>query len=203
MTGRIHGVPPGRTGRLWLRRRLETARRGASLLDRKLHLLHNEQSRLRAEEERSRHDWESSCARAELLLQRAALLSGRRAITLAVSPVPAEVTIRYALAAGTRYPAGAACATPEPQAFESATLAIAHQACRQAVAAATRHAAAAAAVREIDAEVGATRYRLRAIEDRWIPELERALTQVELGLEELEHSDGVRLRHLLSRPGAR
>lgn len=203
MTASIRGVPPGRTGRLWLRRRLQTARRGATVLDRKLHLLHNEQSRLRTEEQRSRRDWESSCARAEMLLRRAALLCGRRAITLAASRVPAEVTVRYGLAAGTSYPAGTACAIPEPETFESATLALAHQACGEAVAAAARQAAAAAAVRAIDAEVGATRYRLRAIEDRWIPQLERALTQVELGLEELEHSDGVRLRHLLSRPGAR
>ena len=32
-------VPPGRAGRLWLQRRLETARRGAGLLDRKLRIL--------------------------------------------------------------------------------------------------------------------------------------------------------------------
>ena len=66
------------------------------------------------------------------------------------------------------------------------------------MAAAARHAAAARAVRVIDAGAGATRYRLRAIEGRWIPRLERALSQVELALEEQEHADGVRLRQVLS-----
>jgi V/A-type H+/Na+-transporting ATPase subunit D len=197
----IPGVPPGRTGRLWLRRRLETARRGSTLLDRKLHLLLSEQDRLRAEERRTRQDWESSCARADLWLLRAALLSGRRAITLAASRIPAEVTVRYGLAGGTRYPSGITCTTPEPDTFDGATLAAARTACRDAVAAAARHAAATEAVRIIDTEAGATRYRLRAIEERWIPRLERTLTQVELGLEEQEHADGVRLLQLLGHRG--
>ena len=198
MTASMPGVPPGRTGRLWLRRRLETARRGSALLDRKLHLLLSEQHRLRAEEQRTRREWESSCATADLWLLRAALLSGRRAIALAASQAPAEVTIRYALAAGTRYPAAVTCTTPDPGTFEGPTVAAARQACRDAVAAAAQHAAAARAVSIIDTEAGATRYRLRAIENRWIPRLEHALTQVELGLEELEHADGVRLRQVLS-----
>lgn len=197
MTGSIPGVPPGRTGRLWLRRRLETARRGSTLLDRKLHLLLSEQDRLRMEERRTRQDWESSCAKADLWLLRAALLSGRRAITLAASRIPAEVTVRYGLAGGTRYPSGITCVTPEPGTFDGATLGAARKACRDAVAAAARHAAATEAVRIIDTEIGATRYRLRAIEERWIPRLERTLTQVELGLEEQEHADGVRLLQLL------
>jgi V/A-type H+/Na+-transporting ATPase subunit D len=197
VTGSIPGVPPGRTGRLWLRRRLQTARRGSTLLDRKLHLLLSEQDRLRAEERRTRQDWESSCARADLWLLRAALLSGRRSIALAASRIPTEVTIRYGLAAGTRYPSETTCATPEPDTFDGATLAAARKACCDAVAAAARHAAAAEAVRIIDTEAGATRYRLRAIEERWIPRLERTLTQVELGLEEQEHADGVRLLQLL------
>jgi V/A-type H+/Na+-transporting ATPase subunit D len=32
-------VPPGRAGKLWLTRRLQVARRGAGLLDRKLQIL--------------------------------------------------------------------------------------------------------------------------------------------------------------------
>jgi V/A-type H+-transporting ATPase subunit D len=57
-----------------------------------------------------------------------------------------------------------------------------------------RHAAATAAASTVDAEVTATRQRLRAIEDRWIPRLHAALAEVELALDELEHADGVRLR---------
>ncbi|HUK69743.1 MAG TPA: V-type ATP synthase subunit D [Streptosporangiaceae bacterium] len=201
MTGGMPGVPPGRAGRLWLRRRLETARRGSALLDRKLHLLLTEQDRLRAEEKQTRQEWDASCAKADLWLLRAELLSGRRAITLAASRLPAEVTIRYGLTAGTRYPSGITCTTPEPDTFDGPALAAARQAYKAAVASAASHAAAAEAVRIIDTDVGATRYRLRAIEERWIPRLERTLTQVELGLEELEHADGVRLRHVLSHRG--
>ena len=198
MTASMPGVPPGRTGRLWLRRRLETARRGSALLDRKLHLLLSVQDQLRAEEQRTRREWEASCAAADLWLLRAALLSGRRAIELAASRAPAEVTVSYALAAGTKYPSGVTCTTPDPGTFEAPAIAAAHKACGDAVAAAARHAAAARAVRVIDAGAGATRYRLRAIEGRWIPRLERALSQVELALEEQEHADGVRLRQVLS-----
>ena len=88
MTGSMPGVPPGRAGRLWLRRRLETARRGSALLDRKLHLLLSEQDRLRAEERQTREEWDASCAKADLWLLRAGLISGRRAITFAASRAP-------------------------------------------------------------------------------------------------------------------
>ena len=44
---------------------------------------------------------------------------------------------------------------------------------RQAHAAAVQHAAATEALRDLEAEALATRYRLRAIEDRWIPRLEQ------------------------------
>ena len=69
-----------------------------------------------------------------------------------------------------------------------------------------QYAAAAEALRVIEAEVLATRYRLRAIEDRWIPRLEQALAEVTLALEEQELSDAVRLRLAVSperRLGAR
>jgi V/A-type H+/Na+-transporting ATPase subunit D len=198
VTGGVSAVPPGRTGRLWLLRRLQTARSGSALLDRKLHILHLEQDRLRAEERRTRREWESSCATADLWLLRAALLAGRRAIELATSRVPAEVTVHYGLAAGTRYPSEVTCTTPEPESFDSPTIAVARKACREAACAAARHAAAAQAVRIIDTEAGATRYRLRAIERRWIPRLERALTEVDQGLEEQEHADGIRLRQMVS-----
>ena len=91
----------------------------------------------------------------------------------------------------------------EEEVFDGPALARARQAYRVAVSAAARHAAASAAVRMVDAEVTATRYRLHAIEDRWIPRLEHALADVEFGLEELEHADGVRLRQMLNRADRR
>jgi V/A-type H+-transporting ATPase subunit D len=49
-------------------------------------------------------------------------------------------------------------------------------------------------------EALATRHRLRAIEDRWIPRLEQALAEVTLALEDLELADAIRLR-LAGSPG--
>jgi hypothetical protein len=49
-------------------------------------------------------------------------------------------------------------------------------------------------------EALATRHRLRAIEDRWIPRLEQALAEVTLALEEQELADAIRLR-LAGSPG--
>lgn len=65
---------------------------------------------------------------------------------------------------------------------------------RAALTAAIRHAAAAAALRVIEAEALATRYRLRAVRDRWIPRLEQALAQVTFAIEEQERADAARLR---------
>ena len=50
----------------------------------------------------------------------------------------------------------------------------------------------------------ATRYRLRAIEDRWIPRLEQALAEVTFALEEQELADAARLRLAVrsGRPGS-
>ena len=65
---------------------------------------------------------------------------------------------------------------------------------RAALAAAVRHAAMAEALRIIDAETRATQQRLRAVRDRWIPRLERALAEVTLAIEEQERADAARLR---------
>ena len=65
---------------------------------------------------------------------------------------------------------------------------------RRALEAAVRHAAAAAALRVIEAETLATRYRLRAVRDRWIPRLEQALAEVTFAIEEQELADSARLR---------
>ena len=59
---------------------------------------------------------------------------------------------------------------------------------------AVRHAAAAAALRAVEAETLATRYRLRAVSDRWIPCLEQALDEVTFALEEQELADSAWLR---------
>jgi len=187
-------VPPGRAGRLWLTRRLAVARRGADLLDRKLHVLQRELDRRRGAAARAAAEWEHRQADAERWLLRAALLGGERAIRLAAAGAFAEVTISHAGTMGVRYPADATCITPPPVGGDGPALAAAREAHRAALVAAVRHAAAAEASRVLEAETVATRCRLRAIRDRWIPRLEQALAEVTFALEELERADAARLR---------
>jgi V/A-type H+/Na+-transporting ATPase subunit D len=194
-------VPPGRAGRIWLVQRLETARRGADLLDRKLRILQGELTRRQAAAAETEAGWHRCQAEAQAWLLRAALLGGQRAITLADDGQRAAVTIDYELAMGVRYPSRAACAFPSPGTWDGPVVARTREAHRAALAAAAEHAAAGAAVRVVDAEVRATRYRLRAIQDRWIPALDQALADVTFALEEQERSDAARLR-LASRPAS-
>jgi vacuolar-type H+-ATPase subunit D/Vma8 len=70
-----------------------------------------------------------------------------------------------------------------------------------ALAAAARHAAAALAV--IEAATAATRNRLRAVRDRWIPGLSQALAEVQFALEEMERDDAARLRIVRREPARR
>ena len=194
MSRRGFTVPPGRAGRLWLTRRLQVARRGADLLDRKLRILQAELARFRDSEARTAAEWDRCCADAERWLLRASMLGGERAVRLAADGPPATVTIPYAVTMGVRHPASPACVIPASATWDGPTLARTRQAHAAALEAAVRHAAAAEALRVIVTEVLATRYRLRAIEDRWIPRLEEALAEVTFALEEQELADAARLR---------
>ncbi len=194
MSTRGFTVPPGRAGRLWLVRRLQVARRGGDLLERKLLVLTGELARLREAAARTAEDWDRCCADAEQWLLRAGLLGGQRAVRLAADGQAANVTISYRLAMGVRYPASAECLTPSSTTWDGSVLTSTRQAHGAALAAAVRHAAAAEAVRVMEAEMLATRYRLRAIRDRWIPRLEQALTEVTFAIEEQELADAARLR---------
>ena len=194
MTPRKLAVPPGRAGRLWLMRRLDTARRGADLLDRKLRILQSELIRLQAAAVQTAEEWDQCQADARTWLLRAALLGGERAIRLADDGQVADVRVSYATTMGIRHPQTATCAMPPTLTWDSPVLARARQAHRAALEAAARHAAATAAVRMVDEEVRVTRYRLRAVQDRWIPRLENALAEVTFTIEELERADAARLR---------
>jgi V/A-type H+/Na+-transporting ATPase subunit D len=194
MTSPKLAVPPGRAGRIWLVRRLETARRGADLLDRKLRILQTELGRLQAVTVQTSEQWDQCQADARTWLLRAALLSGERAIRLADDGQVAAVRVSYTATMGIRHPASATCAIPPSLTWDSPVLARTRQAHRAALEAAARHAAASAAVRMVDDEVRATRYRLRAVQDRWIPRLEQALADVTFTIEELERADAARLR---------
>jgi V/A-type H+/Na+-transporting ATPase subunit D len=194
VTGRRLPAPPGRAGRLWLTRRLETARRGVGLLDRKLRILQGELARGRAAATQTAARWESCQADADRWLLRAALLNGQRAIRLAGGTQPADVTVTYTTVMGIRYPAQAGCVIPAAATWDGPVLAQARLAHRAALEAAVQHAAAAAALRILEDETAVTRYRLRAVRDRWIPHLEQALAEVTFEIEELERADAARLR---------
>ena len=193
MTGPKLAVPPGRAGRLWLERRLRVARRGADLLDRKLRILQAELDQRSAAAAQTQQEWDRCCADAERLLLRAALLGGQRAIRIAADTGVADVCISYAVTAGLRHPVSGTCAIPEPDTWAAFAVAQARSAHRAALEAAVAHAAAAAALRLIDAETAVTRYRLRAVRDRWIPRLEQARAEVIFAIDELERADNARL----------
>jgi V/A-type H+-transporting ATPase subunit D len=187
-------APPGRAGRLWLQRRLQVAQRGADLLDRKLRILQGELGGLRGSAREAAADWDRCSADAQRWLLRASLLGGERAVRVAADGLFADVTISYGTTMGVRHPVGATCAIPAPGTWDGPALAGTRQAHRAALAAAVRYAAAAEALRIIEAETLATRYRLRAIRDRWIPQLEQALAEVTLAIDEQELADAARLR---------
>lgn len=192
------GAPPGRAGRLWLRRRLLTARRGRSQLDRKLRILVPERRRLLNLADHYRQEWLAACEEANTWLRRAALLGGEDALRLAQTRQRAAVTVNWASAMGVVYPVDVRVSRGAAESellLGNAALAPATAAAWTMVEAAARVAATEEAVRRLDAEVSLTRRRLRALDQRWIPRLEDHLRDLELVLEQAELDDGIRLRH--------
>jgi V/A-type H+/Na+-transporting ATPase subunit D len=194
----LRALPPGRAGRIWLRRRLAVARRGADLLDRKLRILRVEQQRYQLLTQRSATAWTDAHREAETWLLRAALVGGERAIRLAADGTDAEVAITWTTTMGVSHPVRATCQIPERQITaptpDNTALVRAVAAYETALRAAVEHAVATAALRVVDAEVIATRRRVRAIDDRWIPRLTEAQRVLQFALDQQEHDDGVRLR---------
>ncbi len=191
-------APPGRAGRLWLQHRLATAQQGADLLDHKLRVLRAERERLAVLQERTGTEWNAASREADLWLLRGVLVGGERAIRLGADQGLVDVEIVWSRQMGVRYPTEALCTLPEPAPdsapLGNAAMVMVRECHRRALQAAVQHAAVEAAGRVLEAEERATRRRLRAIQERWIPRLRQALAEVQLKLEEDEHADGVRLR---------
>src|SRR5262245_23199149 len=103
--GEPSGLPPGRAGRTWVRHRLETADRAASLLDRKLRVLRTEQARLREQDARAEREWTEAFAEAQRWLVRSALLGGEREVRMAAATEPAALELSWRAVMGVRYPA--------------------------------------------------------------------------------------------------
>ncbi len=197
---RLH-VPPGRAGRLWLDRRLGAARRGADLLDRKLRILQAKLAESGEAAALTGAAWRTAAAEADRLLLIATLLGGQRVIRLAEPTRYADVEVEFAVTMAVRHPVNGRCTPPPgPVAWVSATVEQARVAHEAALASAVRHAVAATAERAIEAEIRVTRYRLRAITERLVPDLEEARAQVVLAIDELERSDSTRLRRQAGQP---
>jgi V/A-type H+-transporting ATPase subunit D len=186
-------VPPGRAGRLWLRRRLVVAERGLGLLQRKLQVLVREHRRLASEAERTAGEWAAACADADIWTLRVSLADGRRSLRARASP--AEVTVHWTDAMGIRYPSEAACVPADAlMALPcSAAVVAARDAARTALQTAVHHAVTREAERRVALEITGTRQRIRALEKRWIPRLNTAIHAIDLALDEMERSDAVRL----------
>ena len=203
MAGILH-APPGRAGRLWFQHRLSTAQRGADLLDQKLRILRAERERLTLQRDRSVTAWEAASHEADAWLLRGVLLGGEQSLRLAAAPARAEVRIIWEQSMGVRYPAEAICTVAEPSPDAppagNAALVAARDCYRRALQLAVEQAANETAVRILEAQETATRRRIRAIKDRWIPRLQEALADLQFKLEEEEHTDGVRLRWASGNP---
>ena len=189
-------VPPGRAGRIWLRRRLDTAERGRAQLDRKLRILLPELQRRRLQADRFDREWREACAQARTWLLRVAVLGGEDAVLGAAAAEPARVEVSWASTMGLGYPAAAELVTKPVAAVPPANAAVvpAVDAFEAALRVGVRSAAANEAVRRVEAEIAVTRRRMRALERRWMPWLRETLAEREAALEQAEREDGVRLR---------
>ncbi|HET8660851.1 MAG TPA: V-type ATP synthase subunit D [Micromonosporaceae bacterium] len=202
----LRRVPPGRAGRLWLRRRLATAEHAVDLLDRKVRILRAEQEQLRVLAGRTGAEWQARCREAERWLARAAALGGEREILLAsvATTAPgAEADVEWGSVMGARFPVRAHCRLPQPSGQErapgTAALDEAVAAYRESVVAGLAHAVAREAYRVVDAEVAETRRRLRALNDRWLPRLGAAARDLNERLEENERAETTRIRWAAAR----
>ena len=191
-------VPPGRAGRMRLRRSLEVARRGADLLDQKLRILRARHEELLRAEREAREHWHGRLGEAETWLRRGLLLDGQEALDADAPGGLAELEITWISTMGVRHPGAASCTLPErgPDRPAAANTALVHAeaACAEAVRAAAAYATAGAAARAVGDEVLGTRRRVRALRRHWIPRLEAALSHADTALEQNEHEDAVRRR---------
>jgi len=208
-------VPPGRAGRLWLRRRLASAQRSVELLDRKRQLLRRERSRLAELREETRRHWVMSCSEAETWGLRASILGGMADVVLSSAAVAgrARVDVTWRNTMGVRHPDDPRCSlpvlNPADAAASNAAVTPAADSYRRALEAGVAYAVADTSFKVLDLELRDTERRLRAIERRRVPLLEDGLRRLELHLDELEREERVvtrwaqrRRQGELDRPGS-
>ena len=196
-------IPPGRAGRIWLVRRLEIARRGAELLDRKRQVLLRELARVRTEAAAAELAWHEAAAQVALWSARAAILDGPGRLELLAHHVQqqASLELSWTNTMGARLPSVERIDIPDPPPLSalggsSATI-LAARACADATRAAAAYAALQRAEAELSAELRRAARRLRALQNRWIPQHEAALASLDLALDESQREQSARARWVL------
>jgi len=202
-------IPPGRAGRTWLVRRLEIAYRGAELLDRKRQALLREQGRVRAEAAEAERAWHEAVRQVSLWSVRAAILDGAGRLELLARHVDGQATLalRWTNLMGAQLPTIDQITVPELPPLSalggSSAAVIEARACREAVHAAARYAVAQRTEAELSAELARAARRLRALQERWIPQHEQALARLDLALDENQREQAARVRWVTRRARAR
>jgi V/A-type H+/Na+-transporting ATPase subunit D len=185
--------------------RLEIARRGAELLDRKRQALLRERARVHGEAADARRAWQDAAASAQLWSARAAILDGGGRLELLARHVgsPASLRLSRSNLMGAHLPTAEQITLPEQPELSalgsSSATVIAARACREATRAAARYAVAERAEAELSAELGRAARRLRALQQRWIPQHEQALAHLDLALDESQREQAARVRWLTHR----
>jgi V/A-type H+-transporting ATPase subunit D len=193
-------VPPGRAGQVWIRRRLETARRGIDILARKQRLLAVERELREPQAAAARTAWTDACAEAELWCARALRIGHEHQIPMVAAHLdaPASITVDWRNVMAVSIPESARCELPDlalaSASGGSSATDRAVDALADAVEKAAAHATVQRALVNIDAELLQTRRRLRLLERRRRPQLERALRESRERLEQSEREDTLRLR---------
>ncbi len=185
----------GRAAKVQVERRLETARHGARLLDRKQHILADQLERLQLDADLAVTEWEKLFRVSSLWLRRSAALDGSAQIGAAAPLGTATVLLQWGNAMGVRYPESCECSLPAmPQAGGSSALSYAAAAHGQAVVAGVRLSVLQRALVLLAAELAGSRTRQHAVENRWIPRLENELQNIQRKLDEQELEESLRLR---------
>ncbi|MGA7270967.1 MAG: V-type ATP synthase subunit D, partial [Acidimicrobiia bacterium] len=101
-------IPPGRSGRLWLRHRIESATQAEDLLDHKQRELSSEIRRLRTVRERAEERWDQALLAARRRMEGVDAAGGSALVSLAASlgGEAAQVEIDWRTVMGVHYPTG-------------------------------------------------------------------------------------------------
>jgi vacuolar-type H+-ATPase subunit D/Vma8 len=176
--------------------RLVVAERAASILYRKQQVLRREDRRLAAVVEGTGIAWVAAVHAAETWQRTAMILGDRPRLEAAASASrPAMARLAWRTDMGVEYPGQATSdVTPAHAIAGTSALAEAAAAYGRATQAAVEHAAATAAAARVNEELVRTQRRLRAVRDRWIVQLQVALRELELRLDEHEREELTRTR---------